>query len=88
MQIDSDFVTISSQHTSESLRLGLPPKRIALSEELRRSSLEMLSDIGFDTVKKYFNHEALVKILESKPRWVPQYRLIENLHDGLAWFSE
>lgn len=88
LQVHPDQVIIGDEHKSESARLGLPARKIAMSEDMRRRSLEMIVEIGSDTVSEYFEYDELVKNFKSKPRWVPEFRLVEKLHDGLAWFLE
>lgn len=88
LQVEDDEVTISNQDRLESARLGLPARRIAASEEMRRRSLEMIDEIGYVTLSENFDYDELVVNFKRKPRWVPQFRQVEQLHHGLAWFLE
>ncbi|WP_334123098.1 hypothetical protein [Glutamicibacter sp.] len=86
--IQPEQVAILEEHETESRRLGLPARRIAETDEKRQRVLEMILEIESNVIGECFVRDEVVKRFKTRPRWVPQYRLIERIHGGLEWFLE
>jgi hypothetical protein len=80
-------VTITENQYSLARKIGLPPATVAYSETYRAKTKELIGAIGESTLSQAFNYQQLSGLVNSQPKWRPQFRALRDLHDTLLWYT-
>lgn len=81
------IITVTAKHREEAARVGMPVRYIANCVANQQAIRDLVSMIGERELSETFNVPRLLEIVNRPPKRRPGFRLLQNMHDALTWFS-